>query len=422
MKLAGLSPAILCLPVLLVAGCSSNLNTWHSIPATCATTPDFEFAYALTGNSVSMFTVNSCNGEFSASTPNSISTGYASPPGNAEELVADPLGRFAYVANLVSNASDLSTISSFTINPTTGVLTPTSPATVHTGWFPQSIAIDPKGRFVYTANSDDATVSMFTINQTSGVLTPTSPATVSTMVSGQLLSDPSFLPVDPTGQYLYVTALLSDGAAVFMYTINQTTGLLTPSSPATVMTGGIPGRSSSPPTEPSPTSSTTTPAAPTPRASGNTKSTTQPACLYPTRPPLSPPATHPRPSPSTQPAFATWSIATTVPSRCIPSIPPPAALLTTHPQPTPPAPSSPESSPSASTSIPRKIPLRHQRGRPHLHLHRQRQRNPHQHGNHGSRHRIPGHGVHKSKPVANPTKQARGHRARRPRQHSQPLK
>jgi len=48
------------------------------------------------------------------------------------------------------------------------------------------------------------------------------------------------LTVDPTGNFLYVTASLSDGAVVFMYTINQTSGLLTPTSPATVYTGGIP--------------------------------------------------------------------------------------------------------------------------------------------------------------------------------------
>ena len=105
-------------------------------------------------------------------------------------MVIDPRGRFAYVANLVSNASDLSTISMYTINSTTGVITPTTPATVPTGWFPQEIAIDPLGRFVYTANSDDATVSMFTINQTTGVLTPTTPASVSTMVPGNILSIP----------------------------------------------------------------------------------------------------------------------------------------------------------------------------------------------------------------------------------------
>jgi 6-phosphogluconolactonase (cycloisomerase 2 family) len=128
----------------------------------------------------------------------------------------------------------------YTINSTTGVLTPTTPATVPTEWFPQGIAIDPLGRFVYTANTDDSSVSMFTINQTTGVLTPTTPASVSTMIPGELLSQPGFLTVDPTGKFLYVSALDSEGATVSMYTIDQTTGVLTPTSPATVSTGGIP--------------------------------------------------------------------------------------------------------------------------------------------------------------------------------------
>jgi 6-phosphogluconolactonase (cycloisomerase 2 family) len=155
-------------------------------------------------------------------------------------MVVDPAGRFAYVANLVSNASDLATISMYTINPTTGVLTPTTPATVPTGFFPQGIAIDPLGRFVYTANTDDSSVSMFTINQSTGVLTPTSPTSVSTMIPGETLSQPGFLTVDPTGNFLYVSALDSVDATVSMYTIDQTTGLLIPTSPATVLAGGIP--------------------------------------------------------------------------------------------------------------------------------------------------------------------------------------
>jgi 6-phosphogluconolactonase (cycloisomerase 2 family) len=199
-----------------------------------------EFSYVLTGYAVSMFTVDSCTGQFTATTPATVATGYSYPQGNAEQMVADPLGRFAYVANLVSNASDLSTISMYTINSTTGVLTPTTPATVPTGWFPQGIAIDPLGRFVYTVNTDDSSVSMFTINQTTGVLTPTTPASVSTLIPGETLSEPGFLTVDPTGRFLYVSALDSVDATVSMFTINQTTGLLTPTSPATVLTGGIP--------------------------------------------------------------------------------------------------------------------------------------------------------------------------------------
>lgn len=155
-------------------------------------------------------------------------------------MVVDPLGRFAYVANLVSNASDLSTISMYTIDPATGVLSPTTPATVPTGFFPQEIAIDPKGRFVYTANSDDSSVSMFTVNQTTGVLSPTTPASVSTMIPGEFLSQPGFITVDPAGRFVYVTALNTNSSTVSIFSINQTNGLLTPTVPATVLTAGTP--------------------------------------------------------------------------------------------------------------------------------------------------------------------------------------
>ena len=232
--------AILSFLVLLASGCGGGSTSTPTPAASCIPSSKPEFAYALTGYAVSMYTVDSCTGAFAATTPASVATGYALPQQGAEQMVVDPLGRFAYVANLVSNASDLSTISMYTINSTTGVLTPTTPATVPTGWFPQGIAIDPLGRFVYTANSDDSSVSMFTINQTTGVLTPTTPASVSTMIPGEPLSQPGFLTVDPTGRFLYVSALDSDGATVSMFTINQTTGVLTPTSPATVITDGIP--------------------------------------------------------------------------------------------------------------------------------------------------------------------------------------
>jgi 6-phosphogluconolactonase (cycloisomerase 2 family) len=235
--------AILSLTVLLAAGCGGNeVIPPHPTPATCAVTNAIkpEFAYSLTGYAVSMFTVDSCSGKFNATTPASVATGYASPQIAPEQLVADPLGRFVYVANLVSNASDQATISMYTISATTGVLTPTTPATVPTGFFPQEIAIDPLGRFVYTANSDDSSVSMFTINQSTGVLTPTTPASVSTKIPGELLSDPNFLTVDPAGKFVYVTVLLSDGSAVFTFNIDQTSGILTPATPLKILTGSNP--------------------------------------------------------------------------------------------------------------------------------------------------------------------------------------
>lgn len=235
------SSAILSCLVLVVSGCGGGGSTVTPTPiASCVPSSTSEFAYALTGYAVSMYTVNSCTGAFTATTPATVATGYAMPQAGAEQMVVDPTGRFAYVANLVSNASDLATISMYKINATTGVLAPTTPATVPTGFLPQAIAVDPLGRFVYTANTDDSTVSMFTINQTTGVLTPTTPAKVSTAVPGQFLSIPSFLTVDPGGKFVYVTSSLSDGSAVLMFAINQSTGLLTPTTPAMVSTGGIP--------------------------------------------------------------------------------------------------------------------------------------------------------------------------------------
>jgi 6-phosphogluconolactonase len=242
MKWTRFYPGILSVAILLAAGCDGNpiASSSPRTSAACVPASKPEMSYVLTGYAVSIFAVNSCTGQFAAAAPASVGTGYTYPQNEAEQMVVDPLGRFAYVANLVSNVAGPSSISMYTISSTSGVLTPTTPATVPTGWFPQGIAIDPLGRFVYTVNTDDSSVSMFTINQSTGVLTPTVPASVSTLIPGEPLSQPGFLTVDPSGRFLYTTVSLSDGAAVFMYTINQTTGLLTPTSPATVLTGGIP--------------------------------------------------------------------------------------------------------------------------------------------------------------------------------------
>jgi 6-phosphogluconolactonase len=228
---------------------SNPPNPTPTSSCTPSSTP--EFAYSLNidttqpyfppfGYAVSIYSVNSCTGALSATTPTSVATGFAPPQQGAEGMVVDPLGRFAYVANLVSNATNQSTISMFTIDAATGILKPTMPATVPTGFFPQGIAIDPLGRFVYTANSDDDTVSMFTINQTTGVLTPTTPAAVSTYVpsTNAQNSDPVNVTADPSGKFLYVVNGEED--TISMFDINQTTGVLTPTTPATVRAGLFP--------------------------------------------------------------------------------------------------------------------------------------------------------------------------------------
>ncbi len=235
MRAPFLQVAALTLLSMLAAGCAGNstpASTPNPIPG-CVPSSHPEFAYTLTGSgfdqngSISSYTVDSCTGSLAATTPPTVATG-----SDPENMVVDPLGRFAYAANLVSNASDLATISMYTINSTTGVLTPTAPATVPTGFFPQGIGIDPAGKFVYTANSDDNTVSMFTINQTTGVLTPTTPPTVATGWS------PLSISVDPSGRFAY--AANQDDGTISMYTVDPISGVLTPMTPATVQAGDSP--------------------------------------------------------------------------------------------------------------------------------------------------------------------------------------
>ena len=62
----------------------------------------------------------------------------------------EPTGQFAYVVNSASNS-----LSGFQINPVTGTLDPLGVGPFSTGQSPQSVVIDPSGRFLYTSNRED---------------------------------------------------------------------------------------------------------------------------------------------------------------------------------------------------------------------------------------------------------------------------
>ena len=230
MRVHMLLAVVWCAVVLQTCGCGGGVIPTPTPTPLPACVPARSFAYVLNGftaNTVSMFAVNTCTGALTPTTPATVPTGV-----QPADMVVDPRGRFLYVANVVSNASDEATISMFTIDATTGALKPTTPPSVATGFLPQGIGIDPAGKFVYTANSDDNTVSMFVIDPASGVLTPTVPSKVAT--GGSPLS----VTVHPSGKFAYVSN--QDDDTVSMYTINPNTGVLTPMSPATVPTGTSP--------------------------------------------------------------------------------------------------------------------------------------------------------------------------------------
>ena len=185
--------------------------------------PSGKFAYAADGgafpassfggsSSVSMYTRDSTTGALT-------SIGIIAAGANPDSVAVDPAGKFAYVTNFNSND-----ISMYTINATTGTLTSTG--TIAAGSLPNSVVVHPSGKFAYVANwtayETEGSVSMYTINATTGALT-----SIGTIAAG---TSPISMAVDPAGKFAYVanfTGNQTEGS-VSMYSIDTTTGDLTP--------------------------------------------------------------------------------------------------------------------------------------------------------------------------------------------------
>ena len=184
--------------------------------------PSGKFAYAAEGgafpagsfggdSSVSMYTINSTTGALT-------STGMIAAGSGPDSVAVDPAGKFAYVANFGSND-----ISMYTIDATTGALA--SIGTIAAGPGPVSVAADPAGKFAYVANwtyDTEGSVSMYTIDATTGALT-----FIGSIAAG---TSAFSVAVDPAGKFAYVANWMGNDTEgnVSMYTIDATTGLLTP--------------------------------------------------------------------------------------------------------------------------------------------------------------------------------------------------
>jgi 6-phosphogluconolactonase len=187
--------------------------------------PFGKFAYVAnwgegdTAGSISAYTFNATTGVLTyTGTTNGACPGLCAP----WSVAVDPTGKFAYAANEGSFAP--TDVSMFTVDATTGALT--SIGTIATGGRAIFVATDPAGKFAYVANKSDppgsaGNVSMYTINAATGALT-----SIGTIVAG---TDPVSVAVDPTGKFAYVTN--SGSNDVSMYTINTNTGALTSIGP-----------------------------------------------------------------------------------------------------------------------------------------------------------------------------------------------
>jgi len=147
-----------------------------------------------------------------------------------ESIAVDPTGKFAYVADEGCPDGSLGAVSMYTIDSTTGILTSIGLSVTTADFGAGAVVVDPLGRFAYVANASDldinnGSVSMYTINSTTGILTST--GTISPPNSG--LFDPSSVAIDPSGKFAYVAYESGLTPTISVYTINPTNGTLTSS-------------------------------------------------------------------------------------------------------------------------------------------------------------------------------------------------
>ena len=148
--------------------------------------------------------------------------------GNGPAAIAmDPAGQFLYVANSYGNS-----VSAYTISAITGALTRLDAdlGTVGVqdftaGSFPNSVAVDASGRFVYVANSGDGTVSVYTITAATGALTRVDADAATAGIQNFNLGRALTVTIHPSGRYAY---FIKDGGfnEVLTYAIDATTGAI----------------------------------------------------------------------------------------------------------------------------------------------------------------------------------------------------
>jgi 6-phosphogluconolactonase len=182
-------------------------------------------------NTISQYNVDAGTGQLTSKTPATVPTG-GSPVGLSSAHVSAGLDH-VYAVNTTDK-----TVSQYNADPTTGVLSPFTPATLPTGANPATLAVAQGAIYGYVTNTDDKTVSQFDFNETSGRLRA---STLPTFASSN--GQPFGIAASPDGKSVYATTANTTGATdegfVLQYDVTST-GVLSPKSPGSVSFTGEP--------------------------------------------------------------------------------------------------------------------------------------------------------------------------------------
>jgi DNA-binding beta-propeller fold protein YncE len=201
-----------------------------------AVAPDGKSAYATgsephSGFHILQYDIDRRSGALSLKTPAEVGAGFV-----ALAVVVTPDGNSAYVTDIFAGALR------YDIDPHSGALSPKTPANVLTGGFAEAVAVTPDGKSAYFVNFNNATpnntVAQFDIDPSSGLLSPKTPAVVATGPSADSVA------ISPDGKSAYVSSFGVSGSpgsgSVWQYAIDPGSGALSPKTPPIVATGGSP--------------------------------------------------------------------------------------------------------------------------------------------------------------------------------------
>jgi 6-phosphogluconolactonase (cycloisomerase 2 family) len=210
-----------------------------SMPMGMAIDPSGKFLFVANQGS-SNISVFSINGTSLTKVPGSPFT--TIPAGTAEATLPSAVavsatGKFLYVANNFTG-----TVSAYSIAPS-GTLSPLGPNPYIVGNAPSGLGMTPDGGFLYVANTGSNNVSAFAIcdKVTTSCADPSAPDGTLTQVAGSPFSaglGPVAIAVDPAFKFLYV--LDKQSSQISEYTYAPGTGALSALSTPSISTGLTP--------------------------------------------------------------------------------------------------------------------------------------------------------------------------------------
>jgi 6-phosphogluconolactonase len=161
----------------------------------------------LASNDVSSFSIDASAGTL-GSVPGSPFTAGRSPVG----VAVTPNGKFAYVTNYGANdSSEAPFVSSYTVDSSTGILTPIPGGDSGGPDNPTSVIADPSGNYLFVSSGLMVAQDCFSINQSSGVPIFPCPFTYPpgpSQGTAFFAEGSAAYAFDPTGQFMYVVSIV----------------------------------------------------------------------------------------------------------------------------------------------------------------------------------------------------------------------